>query len=253
MLAWSSWTHGDPIMKATMLAAMAASCLSLAPASAAFAQSASGGETMFQATTLALSASGETKITPDKATITLGVQVIDPTAAAAMSDNAGRMNTVVAALRAAGVPDKDVQTSNINLAAQYVYTPNQPPKLTGYQASNDVTVTVEDLSKLGPVIDGVTAGGANQVTGISFGLKDPTAAEDQARLLAVKALQAKAALYAQATGYRIARLVTLSEGAASTVTPRPMAMMHTEAAPTPISAGQLTVDITVSAVYELAR
>lgn len=241
-------------MKAMMLAT-AATCQAFAPLSAAFAQAAAaGGESMFQATTLSLSASGETKVTPDQATITLGVQVTDPTAAAAMSDNARRMTAVMAALRAAGLPDKDVQTSNLNLSAQYTYAPNQPPTLTGYQASNDVTVTVEDLSKLGRVIDAVTAGGANQVNGINFALKDQTAAEDQARLAAVKALQAKATLYAQATGYRVGRLVNLSEGAESTVTPRPMLMAaRAQAAPTPISAGQLTVDITINAVYELAR
>jgi uncharacterized protein YggE len=102
----------------------------------------------------------------------------------------------------------------------------------------------------------VTANGANQVNGISFGLKDPTAADDQARLAAVKALQAKAALYAQATGYRIVRLVNLTEGAPQEIAPpRPMMMMaaRAQAAPTPVSAGQLTVDISVSAIYELAR
>ena len=93
------------------------------------------------------------------------------------------------------------------------------------------------------------------MNGINFGLKDPTAAEDQARLAAVKALQAKAALYAQATGYHIVRLVNLTEGAPEQSAPiRPMLMAaRAQAAPTPVSAGELTVDITVSAIYELAR
>ena len=173
----------------------------------------------------------------------------------AMRDDAARMTGVMDALRAAGVPDKDVQTSNISLQAQYTYVQNQPPKLTGYQASNDVTITVEELGKLGPVIDAVTGNGANQVSGISFGLKDPTAAEDQARLAAVKALQAKADLYAQATGYRIVRLVNLTEGAPQQSAPiRPLVMAAARAeVATPVSAGQLTVDVTISAVYELAR
>jgi uncharacterized protein YggE len=228
---------------------------SLALASLADAQAAPQAGSMFQATTLAISADGQSKITPDQATITLGVQVTDATAQAAMRDDAAQMTGVMAALRAAGVPDKDVQTSNISLQAQYTYVQNQPPKLTGYQASNDVVITVEDLAKLGPVIDAVTAGGANQVSGISFALKDPTAAEDQARQAAVKALQAKADLYAQATGYHIVRLVNLTEGAPEQTSPiRPMMMASVRAqAPTPVSAGQLTVDITVSAVYELAR
>jgi uncharacterized protein YggE len=243
-------------MKATMLTSVAFA--SLAMASAALAQAAPAAGSMFQATTLAVSADGQSKITPDQATITLGVQVTDATAQAAMQDDAARMASVMAALRAAGLPDKDVQTSNISLEAQYTYIQNQPPKLTGYQASNDVTITVEDLTKLGPVIDAVTANGANQVNGISFSLKDPTAAEDQARLAAVKALQAKAALYAQATGYHIVRLVSLAEGAPDGSAPIPMEAPRLmaargQAAPTPVSAGQLTVDITVSAIYELAR
>ena len=226
---------------------------SLALASLADAQAASQAGSMFQATTLAISADGQSKITPDQATITLGVQVTDATAQGAMRDDAAQMTGVMAALRGAGVPDKDVQTSNISLQAQYTYVQNQPAKLTGYQASNDVVITVEDLAKLGPIIDAVTAGGANQVSGINFTLKDPTAAEDQARQAAVKALQAKADLYAQATGYRVARLVNLTEGEA--IQPiRPMMMASVRAqAPTPVSAGQLTVDVTVSAVYELAR
>ncbi|HXQ12701.1 MAG TPA: SIMPL domain-containing protein [Caulobacteraceae bacterium] len=241
-------------MKATMLTSVALA--SLAMASAALAQAAPGAGSMFQATTLAVSADGQSKITPDQATITLGVQVTDATAQEAMQDDAQRTTSVMAALRAAGLPDKDVQTSNISLQAQYTYIQNQPPKLTGYQASNDVTVTVEDLTKLGPVIDAVTASGANQVNGINFGLKDPTAAEDQARLAAVKALQAKAALYAQATGYHIVRLVNLTEGApeqSSPIRPMVMAAVRAQAAPTPVSAGELTVEITVTAVYELAR
>jgi uncharacterized protein YggE len=241
-------------MKATMLTAVALA--SLAMASAALAQAAPGAGSMFQATTLAVSADGQSKITPDQATITVGVQVTDATAEAAMQDDAARMTSVMAALRAAGLPDKDVQTSNISLQAQYTYVQDQPPKLTGYQASNDVVITVEDLTKLGPVIDAVTASGANQVNGISFGLKDATAPEDRARLAAVKALQEKAALYAQATGYHIVRLVNLTEGAPQETSPiRPMVMAQARLASvqTPVSAGQLTVDITATAVYELAR
>jgi uncharacterized protein YggE len=241
-------------MKATMLTGVALASLAIAPV--VFAQAVGGPGSMFQATTLAISADGQSKITPDQATITLGVQVTDATAQAAMRDDAARMTGVMAALRSAGVPDKDVQTSNISLQAQYTYVQNQPPKLTGYQASNDVTITVEDLTKLGPVIDAVTASGANQVNGISFALKDPTAAEDQARLAAVKALEAKAALYAEATGYHIVRLVNLTEGApeeSSPIRPMVMADIRAPAPATPVSSGQLTVDVTVTAVYELAR
>lgn len=240
-------------MKRMLLAGAALAALSVA--TPGWAQAAAGVQTMFEATTLSLSADGKTKVNPDQATVTLGVQVTDATAAAAMRDDAARMASVMAAVKAEGLPDRDVQTTNISLQAQYIYVQNQPARLNGYEASNEVTITVDNLAKLGPIIDAVTASGANQVNGIAFGLQDPTAAENAARLAAVKAVQAKADLYAQATGYRIARLVNLSEGSA--VQPiRPMAfasMARAEAAPTPVSPGELTIDVTVTATYELTR
>jgi uncharacterized protein YggE len=211
---------------------------------------------MFRATTLNLAADGEVKAAPDMASINLGVMVQAKTAQAAMQGNAQRMTEVIAALRKAGIAAKDIQTSGLNLNAQYVYEQNVPPRLTGYQASNQVTVIVHDLTKLGAAVDATVSAGANQVNGISFGLNDPTAAENAARENAVKALQAKADLYAKATGYRIGRLVSLSEGGGYTPRP-PVPMMayasKREAMDTPVSAGELNVRIEVSGLYELTR
>lgn len=207
--------------------------------------------------TLSLSAYGEVKAAPDMASITLGVQTIQPTAAQAMSANARRMSEVVAALKRGGVDAEDIRTAGLSLSAQYAYQQNKPPQLTGYQASNEVTVTVHDLSRLGPVLDAVVAAGANQVSGISFGLKDPQAVEDQARLKAVQSLQAKARLYAGATGYRLDRLVNLSEGGgAAPEPPRPtfrVAVAAAAPAETPVEPGQLDIRVDISGVYELAR
>ncbi|WP_293468294.1 SIMPL domain-containing protein [Phenylobacterium sp.] len=230
-----------------------------AAAPAALAQAAPpAADTMFRATTLNLSAYGETKVAPDMATITLGVMTEGKTAAEAMQANAARMNAVVASLRKAGIPDRDIQTSNLNLNPQYRYQENQPPVLVGYQASNNVTVTVNDLKRLGPAVDATVNAGANQVHGISFGLSDPTGAENAAREAAVKALAAKADLYAKATGYRISRMVSLSEGGGYAPQP-PMPMVAYAAkremadAGTSISAGEMKVRIDISGLYELAR
>jgi uncharacterized protein YggE len=243
------------LARAGVLAALLSATAAFAPA--AMAQAAPPlADPAFEATTLDLSAFGETRIAPDEATITLGVQTTAPSAAQAMADNAARMAQVTAALRRAGVADKDVQTSNISLGAQYEYPPNQPPRLTGYQASNEVVVTVEELARLGPALDAVTQAGANQVGGISFGLKTPLAAEDAARRAAVAALRAKAELYAQATGYHVTRLVRLSEGGGYTPEPpRPLLRMAAmaEAGPTPVSPGELSVRVDVAGVYELGR
>ena len=235
--------------------ALFAVCAVLAISAGAHAQSAADGDALFRATTLSISAAGEVKIPPDQAIITLGVQTTQRTAAQAMADNAQRMNGVIAALRRQGLAGKDIQTSGINLSAQYDYQPNTPPQLTGYQASNQVTVTVGDLARLGATLDAVTAAGANEIQGVGFGLKEPQVAEDAARLKAVKALQAKAELYAGAAGYHIGRMVSLSEGGGVQAMPLAKVMSFARAAQatTPVEPGELTVRIDVSGLYELVR
>jgi uncharacterized protein YggE len=220
------------------------------------AQAQDSGAAIFHATTLNLSATGEVKAAPDQATITLGVRTTGKTAAQAMAANRDRMATTIAALTAEGIAKKDIQTSNLSLAAQYAYEPNQTPRLTGYEADNQVSVVVHDVSRVGAAVDAVTAGGANQVSGIAFGLADPEPMMDEARRAAVKTLRARADLYAQASGLRIIRLVNLAEGATEQpVERRPMAMMAMAkmAAPTPVEPGQLTIDVRLSALYELGQ
>ena len=247
-------------MKTALRAASLSLLLAVSGAAApAFAESPppSASDSVFHATTLNLAAYGETRIAPDMATINLGVTTEAKTAAEAMTTNSRQMNQMLAALAKAGVAAKDIQTSNLNLAPQYVYAQNQPPRLTGYQASNQVSVTVHDLARLGAAVDATVNAGANQVNGISFGLNDPTAAEDAARLEAVKALQAKAELYAKAAGYRVGRLVSLSEGGGYAPAP-PMPMAGFAKRDMAVSAsrvepGELKVRIDVSGFYELIR
>jgi hypothetical protein len=239
----------------TMLAVIALSAgLSAAPPLAVAEPS---GAAMFAATTLDVSAIGETKMRPDMAMLQLGVDTTAATAAAALGENAQSMSRVVAALRSAGIAERDIQTTQINLSPQYVYEQNRPPRLTGYQAANRVNVEVRDLAKLGPVADAVVAAGATNIGDISFGLAEPGPPEDSARVAAVKALEAKANLYAQAAGYRVARLVSLSEtsGEQGPPPPRPMMAMRMQAAaaPTPVEAGEMTVRVSVSGLFELAR
>ena len=244
-------------MKTVLRAAAISLLLASSAATTALAQAAPpAADTMFRATTLNLAAYGEVNAQPDMATINLGVSTEGKTAAEAMAANAARMSQVMAALKKAGIAAKDIQTSGLNLSPQYVYEQNQPPRLTGYQAANQVTVTVHDLTKLGAAVDATVNAGANQVNGISFGLNDPTAAENAAREEAVKALRAKADLYARATSHRIGRLVSLSEGGGYAVQP-PVPMMalaaKREAMDTSVSPGELRVRIDVTGLYELTR
>jgi uncharacterized protein YggE len=230
-----------------------AALFTLALAGAAQAQQ---SDDVFRATTFRLSAYGEVKIKPDMAVLQLGVTTEAATAQAAMGDNTTRMNAVLAAVRAAGVRAEDVQTAGVNLNPQYRYEQNQPPQLTGYQASNSVTVSVHDLAKAGAVLDAAVKAGANQVRGISFRLADPTPVENAAREAAVRAVQAKADLYARATGTHVVRLVSLGEGGGATIPPLPVppvAMRAAQVAAVPVAPGELTVRETVTAVYEVAR
>lgn len=244
-------------MKALVALAVAAA---LAVPAAACAQAQPATDAMFAATTLNLAAHGETKIAPDQATINMGVSSRAVTAQEAMRLNNVAMNQVVAALKRQGVAERDIQTSGLNLNPQMAYRENQTPRVTGYEASNQVTVTVNDLARLGPTVDAVVAAGSNQINGIGFGLKDPKAAENLARQDAVRALRAKADLYAQATGHRVRRLVSLNEGVSysNPPPPRPYArVMMAEAASAGdaanISPGELKVRVDVSATYELER
>jgi len=212
---------------------------------------------MAQHPALNLNASGEVKVAPDMATITFGVLTEAKTAQEAMAQNAVRMTQVAAALRRAGIGERDIQTSGLNLSPQYDYVENQPPRLRGYQASNRVTVNIYDLDAVGSTADAVVAAGVNQIDGIGFGLRDPKAAEDAARRLAVQALQSKARLYAEALGVSLGGIRSLSEGGGySPPPPMPMYTMRAQSmdsASTPVSAGELTVRIDIAGVYDLGR
>jgi uncharacterized protein len=206
----------------------------------------------FAATTLDLSAEGRAEATPDLATIQVGVHAEAPTASSALADQRRRMAAVIATLKAQGLADRDIQTSELSLSPQYQDDGKSPRRLTSYQASNSVAVRVRDIARTGGVVDALVASGANEIDGVGFGLSDPSAAEDEARRAALKALQAKADLYATASGYRIRRLVRLSEGGGYQPA-APMAMMAMRRVATPVAPGALSVQVSVSGVYELAR
>ena len=212
--------------------------------------------TMPVPTTLSLSASGEVSATPDKATINFAVVSQGKTASEAMKANNVRMNAVMSALKSAGIADKDIQTSSLNLNPQYDYTDGQNPRLTGYQAQNQITVRINDLNQTGPVIDTVIKAGINQIDSITFGLKNDDTLLDQARQSAVAILMQRANLYAQATGMHVKRILTLSESDQSYQPPRPMFAMAKRAeadSSTPVAGGELQLSVQVSATFELEK
>ena len=206
-------------------------------------------------TLLSVSSRAEARKAPDIATFSAGVVTQAADGNAALRQNAEQMNRVLAAIKAAGVADKDVQTSGISLNPQYRYEENQPPRITGYQASNTVNVKLREVAKMGKVLDALVASGANQVNGPSFGIDDPEPLYDRARLDALKAARARAETYAGALGVRVRRIVSISEGGAAMPSPMPrMAMMKAEAYDsTPVAAGESSVSVNLDVVFELGR
>lgn len=225
-------------------------------AATACAQTPAPGSTIpADATLLSVSAQAESRAVPDVAVVSAGVVTQAADANAAMRQNAEQMSKLVTAIKAAGIAERDVQTSGINLNAQYQYGENQPPKLTGYQVSNTVNLKVRDVTKLGQVLDTLVAQGANQINGPSFEVDQPEAAYDEARRAALKKAQARAQMYAEAVGLRLRRIVSVSEGGgARPPIPLPFgAMARAEAADTPVSAGETALGVSLDVVFELGR
>ena len=204
--------------------------------------------------TLTVSAEGKSLRAPDVADLSGGVVTTAPTAAQAMSENAVRMSAVVAAVRKAGVAERDIQTAGLSLQPQYRYDQNQPPVLTGYQATNTVSLRLRKLPDAGRLLDTLVSVGANQISGPSFRVDDSDAALDEARLKAVAAARARADLYAKAAGVRIKRILTISESGGYEP-PRPIMMMARsamkEAADTPVVPGEVALSVTVNITWEI--
>ncbi|MEO7814975.1 MAG: SIMPL domain-containing protein [Sphingomicrobium sp.] len=205
-------------------------------------------------TRLDISATGTVSRVPDLAIISAGVVTKSTTATGAISDNAARMERVRAALRRAGIADKDIQTSSISLNPDYRYENNQPPVLTGYQASNNVSVKFRDIRNSGKILDALVAEGANQINGPSLTIDKPESAYDEARVKAIAAGRARAELYARALGMRVVKLVSVSEGGGNYQRPpMPMAMMAKaeRSADTSIDPGSQDLEVSLAMSFEL--
>ncbi len=206
-------------------------------------------------TLLSVSAQAEAKRVPDVATISAGVVTQASDANAAMRANAEQMDKVMAAIRAAGIAERDIQTTGISVNPEYRYAENQPPTITGYQASNTVSLKVREVARLGKVLDALVASGANQVNGPSFEIDQPEAAYDEARRAALDKAQARAAMYAKTLGMRVRRIVSISEGGGFQP-PMPIMAMRMEkaqAADTAVSPGESTLGASLDVVFELGR
>jgi uncharacterized protein YggE len=206
-------------------------------------------------TRLDISATGDVTRVPDIAVITAGVVTRASTARSSLQQNAARMDRVIAALKRAGVADRDIQTSNINLNPEYIYANNQPPKLNGYTASNQLTVRFRDIANTGRILDALVSQGANQISGPNLTIDKPETALDEARAKAIATGRARAELYARSLGLRVVRVVSVSEsGGYAVPPPAPPPMMmeaRAQAADSKIDPGEQKLQVSVAMIFEL--
>ena len=159
--------------------------------------------------TITVSASGRITVVPDVARVNLGVTITKSTVKAARDAGAKSMTDIIAALKALGIAEADIQTTNLSLYPQY--GSGSAPKVVGYQISEQIQVTVRDLDKAGDVIDTATAKGATDVHGISFELADPVKAQNDARAAAVEAARVSAQAMASAGKVSLGAVVSITD------------------------------------------
>ena len=230
-------------------------------AAAAIASSAQATEVQIQSQgpVVELSVSESVDAKPDIVDIGAGVTSQASTAVEAMRTNAREMNAVIDRIKALGIKDKDIQTTGINLSAQYDYDQSTSRQVfRGYQASNRVNVTLREVPRAGEVLDALVAAGATDINGPNFSLDDDTGARAQARKAAFDKARAQAEEYARWSGFSGVRLLEINESVAAGP-PMPYAqsaerkMMDVSAAPTPVEPGLVGTMVSLTVKFEMTR
>jgi uncharacterized protein YggE len=207
---------------------------------------------------IVITAQGQVEVTPDRARVTLGVETEAQTAQEAAQANAATQARIIEAARRAGIPAASIRTTGYNVAPKQQYIPETRTwRVDGYQVTNLVVITVEPVAKVGEVIDAALTAGANRVAGLSFEVKDPTAARERAMTQAVERSRREAEIAAKAAGGEVLGLLELNVNSYDEA-PRPMLMemarMSAEkAADTPISEGTQSVTVSVTTRWEFER
>jgi uncharacterized protein YggE len=200
---------------------------------------------------------GQHAIAPDMALLTLSVMREAKTAREALSANNDAMAAVIAAMKASGIEDRDLQTAGIQISPRYDYTQKpdgtQEGKLVAYQVTNTLSVRIRDLDKAGEILDKSVSLGVNQGGGIVFMNDDPSAALTQARKAAVKDAMDKAGTLAEAAGVGLGKVIEITD---QNFAPRPMPMMakarafEADAA-VPLQAGENTYNVQVNVTFQI--
>jgi uncharacterized protein YggE len=207
-----------------------------------------------------LSGEGTASAAPDLAVINSGVVSEGASAREALDANTAAMAKLIAAIKEAGIEDKDIATSGFSVQPRYIYSQRndgtqEPPRISGYEVRNTVTVKVRDLTNLGGILDKAVTEGSNQVDSLSFDIADKKKLYEDARKAALADARAKAELYATAAGVKLGRLRELSEQASGGFPPppRPMLRMEMKAqADVPVERGEQEIAVTITATWEIA-
>ena len=205
---------------------------------------------------IVVTGTGEVRARPDIAVISAGVVVQSDTASAALAENSRAMDAVLQQLRTSGLAEEDVQTSQFSVTPLYERRPperetTEPPRIVGYQVSNQVTARVRDIDRLGAVLDALVSAGETNIDGPSFDIAAPERLLGEARDAAVAHALAKARRYAAAAGVELGEIIAIEE-AGFLAPPRPM-MMRAEAmaADVPIAPGQTELSASVTVTFAL--
>lgn len=204
--------------------------------------------------TVTVSASASVEVDPDAASITSGVVSEAATAREALDANTKSMSNLIDGLKAAGIAEKDIQTSNFSIHPRHEHNPKDggPPKLVGYNVNNSVNVLVRDLPKLGEILDLMVSLGANQMQGMNFIVTNAETLKDEARREAIANAQRRAKLYATAADAKVGDVVRISEDISSEEGgPRPMFRAAKMASAVPVAPGQETLEARVTVTWEL--
>ncbi len=205
--------------------------------------------------TISVSGTGRVSLTPDRISFTVGVETMAASVDDALSSNNAKVARVIDALKKAGVADKEIRTSNFSIYPQQQYVEGQRPRITGYQVSNNITVTRDRTSNVGKLLGLVVEAGANQVSGVSFVVSDPTRGRDEGLRSAFADARAKAEVLAKAAGRTIGRAISITEGGYQPPPQRQMMMAQEMAmakdSSVPIEQGSEEIVFTVSVIFEL--
>jgi uncharacterized protein YggE len=197
-------------------------------------------------TTLTVEGTATTTVTPTQAQVRLGVHISGASAQEAMQKLSSAVSAVAQRIQQSGVDSSQIRTGQLSLFPQYA--PGSPGQITGYQATEMLTVDRLAVASVGPLIDAAVAAGANQVDGVSFEAPDPAQAQDQAYAQAVADATQQANALAQAEHLRV--LGILSINTVSTPSPMPI-YAGPMASPAPIYPGQQQETYTVVVKFQL--